>query len=338
MKEYLIVSGRDIHLLYPHYKVWGFGIPLYLFIGGLAAGLLIFSTYFYLRGKTDKMRASVFVSSIVVPIIIILGLAFLILDLHHKPYFWQLLTHIRFQSPMSWGAWTLTIVTFLSILWPLTFIDEMIEYFRERNRQKWLSVFQWIRDLLYEKAQWLGKIVDFFKKYRKPFAIITMAFSIVLGIYTGILLSTMNARPLWNTPILGLLFLTSGLSTAAALNMWISDDHEEKHLFSKIDIYLVAIEMYLIFQMFFNMVQGPEIQVRTAQLFFGGEFTAIFWVLFVGLGLVLPWLLEILDMMKFKVPYAVPAFLILYGGLVFRVIMVIAGEVSAFLPVPTILH
>ena len=40
---------------------------------------------------------------------------------------------------------------------------------------------------------------------------------VVLGIYTGILLNTMVARPLWNTTILGPLFLVSGLSAGAAM-------------------------------------------------------------------------------------------------------------------------
>ncbi len=40
---------------------------------------------------------------------------------------------------------------------------------------------------------------------------------VALGIYTGILLDTMVARPLWNSAILGPLFLFSGLSAGAAM-------------------------------------------------------------------------------------------------------------------------
>ena len=40
---------------------------------------------------------------------------------------------------------------------------------------------------------------------------------VALGIYTGILLNTMVARPLWNSAILGPLFLFSGLSAGAAM-------------------------------------------------------------------------------------------------------------------------
>ena len=44
-----------------------------------------------------------------------------------------------------------------------------------------------------------------------------MLVGIALGIYTGILLGTLGARPLWNSALLGPLFLFSGLSTAAAV-------------------------------------------------------------------------------------------------------------------------
>ncbi len=335
MKEYLIVSGRHIDILYPHLHVWGFGIPLYLFIGGLAAGILIFATLFYLMGKDEEYPVTVKVATVIPPIIIALGLLFLIGDLRHKAYFWQLLTHIRLQSPMNWGAWTLTIVFFLSLLWPLSFTDDLIEFFDKRGRKKWLGFFQWVKRLM-ENVKILGKIVEGFAKHRRLWAIVTLIFSIVLGIYTGILLSTMNARPLWNTPILGILFLTSGVSTATAAIMWISNNHKERHLYTKIDFYLIILEMYLIFQMFFNMIQGPEIQVQTAQMFFGGDFTAVFWTVFVGMGLVLPWILEILELKGFTVPVAVPAFLILLGGLIFRIIMVYAGEISSFMPIPTV--
>jgi formate-dependent nitrite reductase membrane component NrfD len=44
-----------------------------------------------------------------------------------------------------------------------------------------------------------------------------MVLGVALGIYTGILLNTMVARPLWNSAILGPLFLVSGLSAGAAV-------------------------------------------------------------------------------------------------------------------------
>ena len=83
--------------------------------------------------------------------------------------------------------------------------------------------------------------------------------------------------------------------------------------------------------MFLGMIWGGEVQVRTAEMFFGGEFTAVFWGIFVGMGLVVPAILEYMEMKGIHVPVAVPAFLVLAGGLLFRIIMVTAGQISTYL-------
>jgi len=329
MGEKLIVSGRHIEGLYPHLDVWEFGIPLYLFIGGLAAGILIFATFFYLRGKENEMPATVKISTLIVPVIIIFGLLFLIGDLHHKIYFWRLLTTFVFASPMSWGTWILTIVLLLSIFWPLSYLDDIISYFEENKRKRFVKWLSWVKKMV-EKIGIINKLVELTVKYRKIVAYTIFFLSIGLGIYTGILLSSFNARPLWNTPILGLLFLVSGVSTGAAFIMWISKDHSEKKLFSLIDIALIAVELLFIFLMFLGMAWGPEIMQHTSEMFFGGEFTAIFWGVFVTLGLLLPLVLEVLELKGYNVPIAVPAFFILAGGLIFRIIMVTAGQISTY--------
>ncbi len=329
MGEKLIVSGRHIEGLYPHLDVWGFGIPLYLFIGGLAAGILLFATIYYLLGKEKEMPATVKISTLIVPVIIVFGLLFLIGDLHHKLYFWRLMTTFEMASPMSWGTWILTIVLMLSILWPLSFLDDIIEYFEKNNRKKLLNLMTFVKNKV-EKITILQKIIELTQKNRKTIAWATLFLSIGLGIYTGILLSSFNARPLWNTSILGILFLTSGVSTGAAYIMWISNDAKEKKLFSTIDLGLVSLELLLIFLMFLGMAWGPDIMQQTADMFLGGEFTAIFWGLFVFVGLILPLTLEAMELKGYHIPVAVPAFLILAGGLIFRIIMVTAGQISSY--------
>jgi len=73
------------------------------------------------------------------------------------------------------------------------------------------------------------------------------------------------------------------------------------------------------------------VQIEAANLFLGGEFTTTFWVFVVILGLVLPATLEILELVGYKIPIWIPAFLILLGGLVFRFVMVEAGQITRYL-------
>ena len=126
------------------------------------------------------------------------------------------------------------------------------------------------------------------KKYIRPIAWILLIGSIVLGMYTGILLSAFNARPFWNSAILGPLFLVSGLSTGAALIILLSKSDYEKKLFSKVDITLIGLELFLITHLFMGFLASTEVHIQAAGLFLGGEYTAVFWVFVVGLGLILP--------------------------------------------------
>ncbi len=49
------------------------------------------------------------------------------------------------------------------------------------------------------------------------------------------------------------------------------------------------------------------------------------------LGLLVPAILEVIELLGFKVPVAVPAILVIIGGLIFRFIMVEAGQLTRYL-------
>ena len=155
--------------------------------------------------------------------------------------------------------------------------------------------------------------------------------AVVLGIYTGILLSAFNARPLWNNSILGPLFLISGMSTGVATIMWMSKIPEERKIMSKIDLVLIGVELFLITHMIMGFLAGPTVQLEAANLFLGGQFTVSFCVFVIILGLLFPAVLEIIELSGYHVPVAIPAILILLGGLVFRFIMVEAGQITRYL-------
>ncbi len=312
MKEELIVSGRMNPGIDPYLHIWHWQIPLYLFLGGLAAGILFFTALYYILGKEKELPTAVKWANFIAPAALVIGLFALFLDLKHKLFFWQLYTTIRLSSPMSWGAWTLMLITPLAFIWSASYLRELVP--------KW----DWKLKILYDFEALVIK-------YRKPLAWAIIFLSIILGIYTGILLSAFNARPLWNTSLLGPLFLTSGLSTGAAVIMWMSKDHAERALFSKIDLILITAELFFIIHLFMGFLASTQVQINAAELFLGGEFTVTFWVFVIILGLVFPGILEILELRGYKVPVAVPAILILFGGLMFRFIMVEAGQITRYL-------
>lgn len=329
MNEEIIISGRNLPFIDPVLNVWHWQIPLYLFVGGLAAALIFFSAYFFIRGRGDELKTSVQIAPILAPFVIVIGLIALLLDLRHPAYFWQLYTTIRLDSPMSWGAWTLAAIMPLSIIWPLTYLKEIKEYFSESGKRV-KGLIQWIEDVI-NSIKPLRVSIEWFTKYRYQLAWVNAILAIILGVYTGILLSAFNARPLWNTSILGPLFLVSGLSTGAAVIMWMSRSKKERLIFSRIDLLLIAIELFFIVHLFMGFLASGAVQIEAAQLFLGGDYTAIFWAGVVMVGLVIPAILETMELYGYHIPISIPALLILVGGLLFRFIMVEAGQVTRYL-------
>jgi formate-dependent nitrite reductase membrane component NrfD len=312
MREEIIVSGRMNPLVDPHLNIWHWQIPLYLFLGGLAAGILFFAALYFLSGKEKEYPAAVRLAPFLTPFLLVIGLIALFIDLRHKMFFWQLYTNIKLQSPMSWGAWTLMVITPVSFIWCALHIRDLFP--------EWDWKFSWIKDLEL-----------FFNRYKKTIAWIMLIYSVILGIYTGILLSAFNARPLWNTSILGPLFLTSGLSAGAATILILSKSAAERKLFARIDLILIGIELFLIIHMFMGFLASTQVQIDAAYLFLGGPYTMSFWIFVVIIGMILPAVLEIMELRKYHIPSFLPALLVLFGSIMLRFIFVYAGQASRWL-------
>jgi protein NrfD len=312
MKEELIVSGRANQLIDPHLHIWHWQISLYLFLGGMAAGILAIAALYFIRGREKDYSTAVRITPFIAPVLLIFGLIALFIDLRHKMFFWQLYTNIKLQSPMSWGAWTLLVITPVSFVWCALHIRDIFP--------KW----DW-------KFQWLNNLELFFNRYKKALAWVMLIYAIILGIYTGILLSAFNARPLWNTSILGPLFLASGLSAGAAATLMLSKNKSERKQFARIDLVLIGIELFLIIHMFMGFLASTQVQIEAVRMFLGGQYTMSFWIFVVILGMLIPAILEIMELRKFHIPVIIPAVLVIFGSLMLRFIIVYAGQVSRWL-------
>ena len=312
MREELIISGRMNPMVDPSLNIWHWQIPLYLFLGGVSAGILFFASLYYILGKEEKYPAAIKWAPFLTPVLLALGLGALFIDLSHKVFFWQLYLAVRIESPMSWGAWALLVITPLSIVWSAAWIKELVPGW------KWKYAF-------------LEEVEFFFIKYRMVLAWIILFYAVVLGVYTGILLSAFNARPLWNTSILGPLFFASSLSTGAAVIMIMAKSHLERNIFSRIDLIMIGIELFLIIHMFMGFQASTQVQIDAANMFLGGPYTEVFWIFVVIIGLLVPAILETLELLGHKIPIVITSSLILIGGLFLRFIIVYAGQASRYL-------
>ncbi len=93
-------------------NIWGWEIPVYLFLGGLAAGLMIISAIAP-RRESMAMRLLPFAA----PLVLSIGMFALFLDLDSKLHVFRFYTAFRITSPMSWGAWILLAIYPATILY-----------------------------------------------------------------------------------------------------------------------------------------------------------------------------------------------------------------------------
>ncbi len=90
--------------------MWEWQIPVYLFLGGMVAGMMIIAGYFIFSGRNKESNCTCYAIPFTSFILLSAGMFALFLDLAHKPFVWRLYTTFQFTSPMSWGAWILLLV------------------------------------------------------------------------------------------------------------------------------------------------------------------------------------------------------------------------------------
>jgi formate-dependent nitrite reductase membrane component NrfD len=252
------------------------------------------------------------------PALVSLGMAALFLDLSHKLYVWRFYLAFRWTSPMSWGAWILLVVYPVTLLQGLASIDD--------RQAAWIGE----KLLKVDSSDLLAGSVARARKWalaRAPgLGNAAIGVGIGLGVYTGILLSTLGARALWGSALLGPLFLVSGLSTGAAAMMVFRVSDEERHLLARWDLTAIGVEVTILALVLVGLATGGAESRAAAGLLLGGSYTAPFWVLVVAAGLAVPALLEVMEFRLALRPSLVTPALVLAGGLALRWVMVAAGQ------------
>lgn len=318
-----VVMIRDNLKIDPQLHIWGWEIPVYLFLGGVAAGVMVLSALLALRrlrrgaaGAEEPSRWSRWVP-FAAPLVISFGMLALMLDLEYKTHVFRFYTVLRPASPMSWGAWILVGI------YPATLLLGLANL--RPAELSALTDFKPIAAL--RLGRLLGWLHGFGQRHHRGLLWANLWLGIGLGIYTGILLAALGgARPAWNSALLGPLFLVSGVSTGAALMMLLPIARTEHGLLRRWDIWAVVVELVLL-ALFFIGLSAAGAQGREAVgLFFGGRYTAVFWALVVAAGLVVPLIIELIENKRGLRPTALAPVLLLAGGLSLRWILVLAGQ------------
>ena len=313
-------------------RFWTWPIAIYLFLGGLGGGTIFMAGIIYFLygvpfmndvvaygGMMGVDNAAALLTQLpggtvgfgifVGVVMLVLGCLLLIFELGQPKLFVR--AFITKTAIIKWGAVLLSVAMIFALIW-------------------WVILYwppQW--DLFW--YHWVG--------LANICAIIAMVASMGLMVYTGVLLSTMKARPFWNTPAVPILFTISALSTGCALlslclkgcpiKFWMfgpflgdaSLVEYANHFLHNIDIILVIAELIVLLLFLVLQYSSNEVGAkRVARRWLCGETAPIFWIGMVIIGLAIPLVCyliggEVLDGL-------VAPILALCGGLLLRFLFV----------------
>ncbi|MDX1691233.1 MAG: NrfD/PsrC family molybdoenzyme membrane anchor subunit [Acidimicrobiia bacterium] len=305
----VVVTGTNPGT-HPVLESWEWTIPAYLFIGGLVAGLMIFGGVIRLRAEHRLPKAIVLLDWLGLPILGA-GLVLLWLDLANRWNAWRFFTTFRWTSAMSWGSWIL-LVTGIVLTLRLAA--------RAQGAAGRIRLLGRVRPLL----RWAGRVVD---RFQTAVDVATIVLGIALGLYTGVLLSQIAARPLWDSAFLAPLFLVSGIATGGAFLCLFLDGRQHR-LLAPVSIGACGVEIALLTGYLVTAGVGFVTGDPAAELLLTGDYAPAFWGLVVGAGLIVPLLIEITELVRRHVPALLARTaptLKLVGGAALRFVVVFAG-------------
>jgi protein NrfD len=295
----------------PH---WQWYIILYFFLGGLAGGSYFIAVLIDIFGRPEDRPLARLGYYIAFPLVLVSGLL-LTVDLGKPLRFWHMLIEsntlrpmFKAWSPMSLGSWALMVFGFFSFL---SFLAAIAEEDEERLTWPSLRKIRWPVFRMLRARTVFGYIVGFLGGIAGYF---------IAG-YTGILLAVTN-RPIWSdTPLLGMLFLTSAASTSAALLIllahrwgWTMPGLRSLH---RMDEWVILLELLVLIGVVVSL--GP---VLVGWLNAWGFLLLLVAVIGLIVPLILSWRARRLP----HVDMATPAVLVLLGGFLLRVVIVLSSE------------
>jgi formate-dependent nitrite reductase membrane component NrfD len=264
---------------------WGLMIVLYFFFGGIAGGAYFTAAIADNFGGVRDRRVAKIGYLLSLPLVAICGLL-LIADLGVPTRFLNMLRTLKFWDPMSLGAWG------VGVFGAFTFVSSVLSFSDEPSRVA----------------------------LRRKIGLVGMLFGFFLASYTGVLLSV-TAQPFWSEArLLGALFLASGASTGmAAISLilfLLGSSSTDLGKIKRADRYSMIIELVMLAA--FLVLLGSA-----AQPLLSGHYAALFWIGLVGVGLVIPLIVDFVGHRTHALA-ALSALLVLAGGFVLRYVMLMS--------------
>ena len=289
---------------------WPWPIAVYLFLAGISGGAVAVAIMLNLyRKQTAKNTPVLKAATLIGAVTILLGMVCLVADLTNPLFFWRILVFYNPTSVMSLGVMALLFyIPLVCILMLVALRDEI------KN----------------SPLGFLDGLIGVFDNCRGVLQCIVLVLALTICAYTGFLISVLVRFPLINQAVLPALFVASGLSAGAAAAKIIAVGcfGDEQHsgdmkVLHGAEWPIMAAEALCIFMIAVALINGNAAAQVAAQAFCAGTWATEFWVGVVGVGFILPILL---NFVKSSASFYLSGLAAICGMMCLRMFILYAGQ------------
>jgi len=273
-----------------HHIPWGGAYAIYFFTIGIAAALFFFSALSWARAEFEPLRGRAAYASFA-----LLALSGLVLigDLSQPLRFLNVLNpfYLNFSSPLAWGA--LNLVSFALV---------SLAYFWAMRKK---------RDALARQLSIAGALL-----------------ALGLPVYTGFDLTVHQNRPVWNTPLMPVLFVALSLVSGAAVATFLAAGQERTlRALRPVMLWSAGAVAVMLVSLMGTTWYGGIGQELTFMILTTGSMSLAFMWLGVILGTGVPIALLLAPVGQKTSGLLVSGVLLLVGGMALRYSILVGGQI-----------
>lgn len=303
--------------------VWDWPIAIYLLLVGISAGMITLTMLlkYYVPTEYSGKNPIVVATAIVAPLSVMVGLIILIFHLTRPTAFWHLLVFYNPDSIMSLGVMLFQVYFVFIFLWLVSlYRDELLRLVGKFNKGCLFSLVRNLSAILQKRRQWFENML--------------LVLAVLLGCYTGFLLSALKSFPMLNNPVLPLLFLASGTTSGIAVAMLVGAINQRfidvykgtLHFIHKIENPVIFAEIFLLFAFFIGLLLGDGHKNLSAHNALSGFWGGVFWIGVIGTGIAVPLVAGFLRASRKQMAFS--ATLSLIGVFLLRMFVLYAGQMT----------
>lgn len=272
-----------------HHMPWSGSYAIYFFVIGISSAMFFFSALSWYRVEFQSIRVQAFNISFV---LLVLGGLLLIGDLTQPMRFLNIMNpaYLNLESPLAWGGLNLISFGIVSVLY-----------------------FQAMR----KNDEALGR----------KLAVAGALLGLCLPIYTGFDLTVHQNRPVWNTPLMPVLFVALSLLSGAAVATFIAKGEQLLVMLRRFMLWSAGAVAAMLVSLLGTTAYGGSGSELTFMFLTSGSLGAIFVGLGILAGTVAPIAVLLTNAGRQQNGMMLAGALLLVGGMALRYSILIGGQI-----------